>query len=126
MGGFMPLWLAVALGGALGSVARWQMSAWLRVQAPGFPWGTLAVNVLGSLAIGFLAGWFAARPAPEWLRLGLITGLLGGYTTFSAFSLDTLELWRGSAAVALANVAANILLGLGGCLVGLAVARQFN
>ena len=120
----MPLWLAVALGGAAGSVARWQMSAWLRTQAPAFPWGTLAVNVLGSFAIGFVAGWFALRPAPEWLRLGLIAGVLGGYTTFSAFSLDTLELWRVNAALALANVGANLLLGLGACIAGVWLARH--
>lgn len=121
----MPVWLAVALGGALGSVLRWQTSAWLRVQAPQFPWGTLLVNVAGSLAIGLLAGYFAARPAaPEWLRLGLITGVLGGYTTFSAFSLDTLELWRVSPALALGNVAANLMLGLGACILGLWLARQ--
>ena len=120
----MPIWLAVALGGALGSVARGQISVWLRAQAPNFPWGTLAVNVIGSLAIGFLAGWFAAKPLPDWLRLGLMTGLMGGFTTFSAFSLDTLELWRGNVTLALANVAANLMLGLAAALLGLWLARQ--
>lgn len=120
----MPVWLAVALGGAAGSVARWQMSVWLRARAPEFPWGTLAVNVIGSLAIGFLAGWFVVRPAPDWVRVGLITGVLGGYTTFSAFSLDTLELWRNSPQLAMANVAANLLLGLGACIAGFSLARQ--
>lgn len=121
----MPVWAAVALGGAVGSMARWQMSVWLRAQAPGFPWGTLAVNVIGSLAIGFLAAWFMARPAPDWLRLGLITGVLGGYTTFSAFSLDTLDLWRDAPALALGNITANLVLGLGACVAGMWMARQF-
>src|SRR5579885_1416658 len=90
----MALWLAVAVGGAAGSLLRWQLSVWLRSAAPALPWGTLAVNVSGSLLMGLIAGWCVARPVPDWLRIGLMTGVLGGYTTFSAFTLDTLELWR--------------------------------
>ena len=120
----MPVWLAIALGGAGGSLARWQASSWARAAWPLFPWGTLIVNVSGSFLIGFIAAWCVARPVPDWVRLGLITGVLGGYTTFSAFSLDTLELFRGNMGVALLNVAANLLLSLGACLLGLLAARS--
>lgn len=120
----MPVWIAVAAGGALGSLARWQLSVWLRAVYPAFPWGTLAVNVLGGFAMGLLAAWFVERPVADGLRIGLMTGVLGGFTTFSAFSLDTLELWRGSPALALLNIGANLLLGLGACLLGLWAARQ--
>jgi fluoride exporter len=119
----MQIWLAVAGGGAIGSLARWQLSAWLRSQAPAWPWGTLLVNVLGCLLIGCLAGYLAARPLPEWLRLGLMTGLLGGFTTFSAFSLETLELLRHGAGAALLNVAANLVLALAACALGYWLAR---
>lgn len=112
--------LAVALGGALGSLARYVLGLWLKGFALAFPLATLIVNVLGGFAIGLLAGLSLTRPElPEWLRLGLMTGLLGGFTTFSAFSLETLLLWReGHVAMALANVAANLLLGLAACALG--------
>lgn len=119
----MTLWLAVAGGGAVGSLARWQLALWLRGLAPGWPWGTLLVNVLGCLLIGWIAGSLAVRPLPEWLRLGLMTGLLGGFTTFSAFSLETLELLRHGAGAALLNVAANLLLALAACAAGLWLGR---
>lgn len=121
----MPVWLAVALGGAAGSVARWQAGNFMRALWPGFPYGTLLVNVLGSFLIGFLAAWFAAREPAEWLRVGLIAGILGGFTTFSAFSLDTLELWRTSGLMALANISLNLGLGLLACMAGLYTARLF-
>lgn len=121
----IPIWLAVAIGGAAGSVARYGTAVWARAQWPVFPAGTLIVNVTGGLLIGLLAGLFAAKPgAPEWLRFGLISGLLGGYTTFSAFSLDTMELWRnGGLAIAMGNVAANVALSLAACFLGLLLAR---
>lgn len=121
----IPIWLAVAIGGAAGSVARYGTVVWAKAQWPAFPAGTLIVNVSGGLLIGLLAGLFAAKPgAPEWLRFGLISGVLGGYTTFSAFSLDTLDLWRSSGlAMAAGNVAANVVLSLAACLGGLLLAR---
>ncbi|MGQ0622742.1 MAG: fluoride efflux transporter CrcB [Panacagrimonas sp.] len=117
--------LAVAVGGAVGSLARYGVGQAARAFAPGWPWGTLLVNVLGSFAIGLLFAWFAARPAAEWLRLGLITGVLGGFTTFSAFSIETLELLRsdGSGA-AIAYIAATLLTGLAACALGLWTARM--
>lgn len=115
---------AVALGGALGSVARYAVGVGARALAPGWPWGTLVVNVLGSFAIGLLFAWFMERPAPEWVRLGLITGVLGGFTTFSAFSIETLELLRSSGSLAaFAYVFATLATGLAACALGLWAAR---
>ena len=90
----MKLWLAIALGGALGSLARHGVGVAMRAIAPGWPWGTVLVNVIGSFAIGALFALTLTRPNPDLLRLGLGTGLLGGFTTFSAFSLDALQLLR--------------------------------
>jgi fluoride exporter len=122
----MPIWLAVALGGASGSVARYGMGLWARTLLPAFPLGTLLVNVFGSLLIGVVFAVTAGRAeVPEWLRIGLITGVLGGFTTFSAFSLETLMLWReGQALWALGNIALNVLLGLSACALGLWLGRS--
>jgi CrcB protein len=118
------VWIAVAAGGAAGSVARFGVGLVARAMVPGWPWGTLFVNLLGSLLIGVLAGWFGLRPASDALRLGLITGVLGGFTTFSAFSLETVEMLRaGDAAAGLAYVAASLVLGLAACALGLWAAR---
>ncbi len=118
------VWTAVALGGALGSVARYGAGLAARQLAPGWPWGTLFVNVLGSFAIGLLFAWFIVRPTPEWVRLGLITGVLGGFTTFSAFSVETLELLRtAGAGSAFAYVALTLAAGLAACALGLWAAR---
>lgn len=122
----MPIWLAVALGGAGGSLARWQIGLWCRAQGWQFPMATLLVNVLGSFAIGFCAGWFMARPVPEWVRLGVITGVLGGYTTFSAFSLETVELIRTQPSMAVLNIALQLMLGLSACFAGMLLARQIT
>ncbi len=104
--------LAVAAGGALGAVLRYLVVS--AASAPGwsFPYGTLIVNVAGSLALGLLAGyWVAAgQPVPS-VRLFFQTGMLGAFTTFSAFSLDTMILWQnGQALPALANALLNVLL----------------
>ena len=123
------IWLAVALGGAIGSVARHALSSSLRTLVPGFPVGTLIVNVAGGLAMGAITAWALARPAAlsDTLRLGLTTGVLGGFTTFSAFSIETLLLWRdGNASVALANVAANLVLSLAACALGFWLARSLG
>ena len=108
--------LLVALGGALGSVARYQLSGLVMQQAAGwrFPLGTFAVNVLGCLAAGVLAG-LAEKHAvfSNDARMFLFAGLLGGFTTFSAFGLETMHLLkRGDVAVAAANVALSVTAGL--------------
>jgi CrcB protein len=118
------VWIAVALGGAVGSVARFGVGLFARAMLPGWPWGTLFVNLLGSLLIGALVGWFGLRPASDALRLGLITGVLGGFTTFSAFSMETVEMLRaGDTAAGLAYVAMSVVLGLAACALGLWAAR---
>lgn len=121
-----PLTLAaVALGGALGSVARYALGVALRpASSASWPWGTLTVNVAGSLVIGVLFAWFATRPVSDATRVGLITGVLGGFTTFSAFSIETLELLRAAGPGAAAGyVAVTLVAGLGACALGLWMAR---
>jgi CrcB protein len=92
----MGTWVAVAVGGAFGSVARyWLTGAMTALTGPRFPWGTLLINVLGSFVIGLVAG-FTLTPErvgmhPD-IRIFLMTGVCGGFTTFSAFSLQMLEL----------------------------------
>jgi CrcB protein len=108
--------LLVALGGALGSLARWLVSslaARLWPTSP-FPWGTLAVNLVGSAVIGaVLTLAFERGSLPVPARLFLVTGLLGGFTTFSAFAWETLQLARsGAPALAVAYVLASVLGGL--------------
>lgn len=101
--------LLVALGGAIGSVARYLVSvAALATLGAGFPWGTLAVNVLGSAAIGAAAGMGIDGQQ----RLLLVTGVLGGFTTFSAFSLETSTLFERSPLLAAIYVVASVTLGL--------------
>ena len=108
--------LLVGLGGFIGSVTRFKFGGWVsRVYGePLFPLGTLCVNLLGCLAIGILAGLVEKQHilSPE-LRLLAFTGFLGGFTTFSAFGFETIFLARkGELALALANVAASVVLGL--------------
>lgn len=113
----------VALGGAVGAVARYLTGvAAIRLVGPGFPWGTLIVNVLGSFLMGVLVVGLALRADNRMAPL-LMTGVLGGFTTFSAFSLDGLTLWErgesGAAAIyVLASVALSLLAVAGGVLVG--------
>ncbi|MFD1341048.1 fluoride efflux transporter CrcB [Litorisediminicola beolgyonensis] len=116
--------LQVAIGGALGATSRYLTGvAAVRLMGPGFPWGTLTVNVLGSFLMGVLAvalGQFSAtRFAPF-----LMTGLLGGFTTFSAFSLDAVTLYeRGDVALAAGYVAASVIVSLGALILGVALTR---
>jgi fluoride exporter len=111
----MGAWIAVAVGGALGSVARfWLAGAMAVLTGPRFPWGTLLINVLGSFVIGLVAGLtlIPERVAmhPD-IRLFLMTGFCGGFTTFSAFSLQTLELIQaGEMIPALGYIVGSVLL----------------
>ncbi len=118
--------LSVALGGAVGSVARYLMVAQLtRWLGFGFPWGTLAVNVLGGLLIGALAETMALKwSVSSETRAFLVTGILGGFTTFSAFSLEVVALaQRGAHASALAYVAASVALSVAAVVAGLMLVR---
>jgi CrcB protein len=118
-------YLLVFIGGGLGAIARHVINrAALALLGPGFPWWTLAVNVAGSFAIGLLAGLFGAWETGHNLRLFLITGVLGGFTTFSAFSLDALTLWeRGAFQEAGLYVVGSVILSLMAAAVGLMVSR---
>lgn len=118
--------LVVALGGALGSVARYVASSQIgSVWGTAFPWGTLIVNVLGGLVIGGLTGLAAARlDLSAEGRLLLVTGFLGGFTTFSAFSLEVvLLIERHEWAAAGAYVIASVVGSVGAALVGLWIMR---
>lgn len=117
--------LLVALGGAVGSVLRYGVNvAGLGWLGPGFPWWTLGVNVVGSFLMGLLAAAMLVRGGADDLRLLLATGLLGGFTTFSAFSLDFAQLIeRGEAVGALAYAGASVALSLLAVFAGLGLAR---
>lgn len=124
--------IAVAAGGACGSLARWLLAGWVQRRLDSqsgwsalFPAGTLAVNLLGCLAIGFLATLYEERLTVEpALRTFVLVGMIGGFTTFSAFGFETLALLRaGSLAIAAANVTASVAGGLGGVWLGTVLAR---
>ena len=119
--------LLVGLGGFVGTVARYALGGWIaRTKAGGtFPFGTLAVNVLGCLAIGLLAGLAETRGVlSDTTRTVLFVGLLGGFTTFSAFGYETVALLRaGQTAAAAWSVGLQLVLGLGAVWVGGAATR---
>src|SRR5688572_27479712 len=120
--------LLIFLGGGIGSILRHtinQTSA--AFFGPHFPWGTLFVNIVGSLAMGLLAGWFAFRgDGGQLLRLFLATGILGGFTTFSAFSLDTALLWeRGQAVAAVFYVSGSVIASMVGVFSGFFIIRTW-
>jgi fluoride exporter len=118
--------LAVAIGGAAGSVARYLTQVWAgKLFGMGFPWGTLAVNVLGSFVMGVLVELFALRwSVTPVTRVFLTVGVLGGYTTFSSFSLDVMMLvMRGELAVAGGYVLASVIVSLAAIFGGLHLMR---
>ena len=115
--------LQVALGGAIGASARHGVNILAGRIAPGLPLGTLSVNVLGCMAMGVLASVLALRGGQLLAHL-LLTGVLGGFTTFSAFALDTMTLWeRGAGGQAIGYVLASVLLSLVAVMAGLAIGR---
>ncbi len=120
--------LLVALGGAIGASLRHLSGiAFMRWLGPAFPYGTLFVNVAGSLVMGLLIGWLAKRGVgtSNETRIFLATGLLGGFTTFSAFSLDVANLWqRGETMLAFGYLATSVLFSIAAVFVGLWVARS--
>ncbi len=103
--------LIVMLGGAIGAGLRHLVGAAALARfGPGFPWGTLTVNLAGGLLIGLLAGWLVRAGGSEATRLFLAVGLLGGFTTFSAFSLETyLMLQRGELGIAALYVGSSVI-----------------
>ena len=124
--------LIVAGGGAVGASARYLVGrASLHTFGPNSAYGTIAgtmiVNVIGSLLMGLLVGFLMMRTSSEGLRLLLTTGFLGGFTTFSAFSLDFATLWeRGDVALAIAYAAASVILSLLAIGAGLWISRSFG
>ena len=121
-------YLVVFLGAGIGGALRHGVNVGAaRLFGVCFPSGTLAVNVIGGVAMGVLAGWLALKAGETWtqsVRLFLATGVLGGFTTFSAFSLDAVVLWqRGESVAAGAYVLASVVLSIAGLLAGLFVVR---
>ncbi len=117
------LW--VGAGGAVGSALRYLV--WRAVgTSGGFPWATVFVNITGSFVLGLLAGLYAGRVGPT-MRLALFFGLLGGYTTFSTFTSETVVLARtGSAAMAFGNVAVSVLVGVAAAFLGVLLGEQLT
>ncbi|RDC70914.1 fluoride efflux transporter CrcB [Rhodovulum sp. 12E13] len=116
--------LQVALGGALGASARHLVNvSVMRALGPGFPWATMAVNVAGSLLMGALVVWLAKRGGQHWAPF-LMTGVLGGFTTFSAFSLDVATLYeRGEVAAAAGYAVGSVVLSVGALFAGMWLMR---
>jgi CrcB protein len=123
----MAVFVAVAAGGAIGSVSRYGVDRLIEARAVGaFPLSTFVINVSGCLAVGFIiAALVDRRNTPDWLRAGLVVGFCGGYTTFSTFAQESLDLVEArDVAIALANVGASVVLGILAVLVGTRLGRM--
>lgn len=122
-------YLLVFLGGGIGSTLRHAINLLCaRALGTGFPYSTFLINISGSLAMGLIAGYLAFKgEASQPWRLFLMTGILGGYTTFSAFSLDTAVLYeRGELGLAALYVLGSVILSIAGVFAGLAIVRQMT
>lgn len=123
----MTGYLVVFAGAGIGGALRHGVNVLcMQLFGPSYPFGTLTVNAVGSLIMGFLVGYLAFQgEAPQWFRLFLTTGVLGGFTTFSAFALDTAVLWeRGDAAGAVLYVVISVASAVLGLFASLAFARM--
>ena len=123
--------LLVFVGAGFGGLLRHGVNTGCaRFCGTAFPWGTLTVNIVGSLLMGLIIGWLTFRAEAGWsqpLRLFLTTGILGGFTTFSAFSLDAVLLWeRGETALAAGYAVGSVLLSIAALAAGLAVVRALG
>ncbi|MDB5616666.1 MAG: fluoride efflux transporter CrcB [Tardiphaga sp.] len=125
----MMNYVLVFIGGGLGSTLRHTVNmVSARTLGTAFPWGTFLINITGSIVMGLIAGYlvFKGQASQPW-RLFLMTGILGGYTTFSAFSLDTALLYeRGEIGLALLYVLGSVGLAIAGLFAGLALVRHFT
>lgn len=124
-------YLLVFVGAGFGGVLRHIMNLVVsRTLGTGFPWGTAIINVSGSTVMGLLIGWLAFKAGAEWtqhVRLFVATGVLGGYTTFSTFSLESILLIeRGNFGSAVAYIGGSVLLGVAGLWAGLSLARTLT
>lgn len=116
--------LLVFVGAGLGGMARHAVGVGALRLGSSFPYATLGINVVGSIAMGLFAGWFAQRGASQAWRLFVAVGVLGGFTTFSSYSLDAvLLLERGETGAALLYVVGSVVLGIGGLFAGLLAMR---
>lgn len=124
MNGLFP----VMVGGAIGAGARHLVGQVMLARlGPGFPWWTLSINIAGSLLMGLLIGWLARSGGSDTTRLFLGVGILGGFTTFSSFSLEFWVLFeRGQTMQALAYVLASVLIGIAACGAGMLTMRQLS
>lgn len=120
--------LLIGLGGGFGAMGRYLLGRFLlRIAGPGFPWGTLAANVLGGLLMGLLVGFLAAKVSNDGdnLHLALGVGLLGGFTTFSSFSLEALRMIETKAYSAAAGyIGSSVILSIFAVFAGLLIARR--
>jgi fluoride exporter len=125
----MQSYVLVFVGGGLGASLRHFINlVCARYIGVGFPWGTFIINITGSTIMGLIAGYLAFRgEASQPWRLFLMTGILGGYTTFSAFSLDAATLYeRGALELAAAYVLGSVVLSIAGLFAGLALIRYLS
>src|SRR5664280_3306170 len=122
----MPFWInvvAVSVGAVVGSLARWGAGVWLNARWSGFPLGTLFVNCVGGLLIGMALFWFERSPN-ETLRLLVVTGMLGGFTTFSSFSVESLiMLQRGELFLAFTHSMSHVIGSLAAAAIGFKLAQ---
>lgn len=124
----MNTYLLVFAGGGLGALCRFAATSFIgRWAGTTFPWGTMFVNVAGSLVMGLVIAWLALRSSGDaHLRLLLATGFLGGFTTFSAFSLDAVSLYeQGAISAAAGYIAASVVVSILALFAGLFIGRQF-
>lgn len=121
----VPVLLAIALGGALGALARWSIEEAMAFEPGGWPLATLVINIAGALMIGVLASVTRLKDGPPWLRPMVITGFLGGFTTFSAFAIETsLLLDEQRPTAALIYIGATLLGGLVAVRLGAAIVQR--
>ena len=118
-------YLVVFVGAGVGGTIRHGMNIWVaRLMGTHFPWHTLVINISGSLIMGLVAGWFIRHHDEGHVRLFLATGILGGYTTFSAFSLDAVLLWeRHELLMAALYVGGSVAGAIAGLVLGLWISR---
>ncbi len=116
----------VAIGGAIGSVARYLVGVWgVKLAGPNFPWGTITVNVVGAFFIGLMVEMIARRfDASSEVRVFIVTGILGGFTTWSSFTLDAVVLFeRGDLGLAAVYLLASLVVSFAAIFAGLALGR---
>lgn len=125
----MKVWMAVAVGGMIGSLGRYGLLLAFALVGPAWaPVATLAANLLGCFAIGWLAHWsFLLEQSNHWLVVGVRVGLLGGLTTFSSFALDVYRLWQtGRPGLSLSVASLHIVLGLAAVVAGIALSQAVH